>query len=206
MKPYEVATIDELERIPVAEGLEWRPVRRRFGIRAFGTNAYTSERVGGWVVEEHTEGSGHEELYVVVRGRARFTLDGEEVDAPAGTFVFIRKGEVKRVARSEEPGTTVLAIGGWAGRPFEPSVWEWFFAAYGRADAGDLEEGLEVIRKGLEEHPDEPVLLYHEACLQARAGRSDAARDSLRRGVELRPELAERARQDEDLAAIANEL
>src|SRR5205823_1535239 len=47
-KPYEVLSRDELDRIPVMEGLEWRPLRRRLGIRAFGTNAYTSERVGGW--------------------------------------------------------------------------------------------------------------------------------------------------------------
>src|SRR5205807_8779801 len=77
---YEVLSLDELDRIPVREGLEWRPIRRRLGIRSFGANAYTSERVGGWVVEEHVEGTGHEELYVVVSGRARFTLDGEELD------------------------------------------------------------------------------------------------------------------------------
>jgi hypothetical protein len=62
MSGFEVARLGELARIPVAEGLEWRPVRRRFGIGAFGVNAYTSARVGGWVVERHTEGSGHQEL------------------------------------------------------------------------------------------------------------------------------------------------
>ena len=89
MSVYEVARLDELARIPVEEGLEWRPIRRRFGIQAFGTNAYTSERVGAIVVEEHSERSGHEELYFVVSGRARFTVGEEEVDAPAGTIVFI---------------------------------------------------------------------------------------------------------------------
>ena len=73
MEPFEVANVEHLARIPVEEGLEWRPIRRRFGIESFGTNAYTSSRVGGWVVEEHQESSGHEELYVVLSGRARFT-------------------------------------------------------------------------------------------------------------------------------------
>ena len=113
---YEVLSLDDLDRIPVDEGLEWRPIRRRLGIRSFGTNGYTSERVGGWVVEEHVEGSGHEELYVVVSGRARFTLDGEELDAPAGTIVFLPENDVTRKAVAEEEGTTVLAFGGWPDR------------------------------------------------------------------------------------------
>src|SRR5439155_12989075 len=89
MRRYAVAHLDNLDSFPVAHGLEWHPIRRRFGIRSFGVNAYTAEKPGDWVVEEHKEGSGHEELYLVVRGRAQFTLDGEERDAPAGTIVFL---------------------------------------------------------------------------------------------------------------------
>ena len=54
------------------DGFVWRPVRRHFGIRAFGVNAYTAHETGGRIVEEHTESSlGHEEIYLVLRGRAR---------------------------------------------------------------------------------------------------------------------------------------
>ena len=89
---YEVAHVDELEELPINRGeFVWRPVRRRFGISAFGTNAYTA-RAGQRVVEEHTERDGHEELYVVLRGRATFALGDDEVDAPAGTLVFVRPG------------------------------------------------------------------------------------------------------------------
>src|SRR3954451_20190239 len=124
---FEVTRVDDLTRVPVAHGLEWRPIRRRLGIRAFGINAYTSAAPGDCVVEEHTESSGHEEVYVVLAGRATFTVGGEEIDAPAGTIVFVRDHALKRVARSEEEGTTVLAVGGWPDKPFEPSSWEWFF-------------------------------------------------------------------------------
>jgi hypothetical protein len=196
--PYEVLRLDDLDRIPVAEGLEWRPIRRRLGIGAFGVNAYTSERVGGWVVEEHVEGSGHQELYVVVSGRARFTLDGEDVDAPAGTIVYLRDHEVRRKAVAEEEGTTVLAIGGWPDRPFEPSPWEWWFEAY----AQEPERGVEIMREGVAQLGERPALLYHLACLEALAGRRDDATTHIRRAVELDPELAERARGDEDLAGI----
>jgi len=205
MKPFAVATLEELDRVAVQHGLEWRPVRRRFGVESFGVNAYTAEKVGDWVVAEHREGSGHEELYVVVRGRARFTLDGEDVDAPAGTIVFLPESRVLRVAIAEEEGTTVLAAGGWPGRPFEPSGWEWAFEAYGRADRGDFDGALSVLHEWLDERED-PIALYHVACIECRAGRPDDALVHIRRALELRPELEERAREDEDLAPIGEAL
>lgn len=198
MKPYDVVHLDELARIPVDEGLEWRPIRRRLGIQSFGTNAYTSERVGGWVVEEHKESSGHEELYVVVSGRARFTLDGEELDAPAGTVVFIPDGDVLRKAVSEEEGTTVLTLGGWPDRPFEPSAWEWFFEAYGQPP----EEGVATMEEGLERFrgkPQEAIVLYHLACMESRAGRTDGARRHIAQALELNSDLRSRAEDDDDV-------
>ena len=69
-KGYDVAHVDELEELPINHGeFVWRPVRRRFGISAFGANAYTGQ-AGQRVVEEHSERDGHEEMYVVLRGRA----------------------------------------------------------------------------------------------------------------------------------------
>jgi mannose-6-phosphate isomerase-like protein (cupin superfamily) len=201
-KAYETAHIDDLARIPVEEGLEWRPIRRRFGISAFGTNAYTADRVGGLVVEEHKEGSGHEEMYLVVSGRATFMLDGEEVDAPAGTLVFIPEGDVLRKARAEEEGTTVVAVGGWPDKPFEPSAWEWYFEAYGLP----VEDGVATLEDGLRRfaghEPQESAMLFHLACIENRAGRSEAAREHLDRAIELRPELREWANKDDDLASL----
>ena len=195
---YEVLSLDDLDRIPVAEGLEWRPIRRRLGIRSFGTNAYTSERVGGWVVEEHVEGTGHEELYVVVSGRARFTLDGEELDAPAGTIVFLPEHDVTRKAVAEEEGTTVLAVGGWPDRAFEPSQWEWYFEASDKKP----ERAIEIMREGIAELGERPWLLYEFARHEARAGRRDEARQHLAQAVEGEPKAAERASGDEHLREL----
>ena len=93
-----ILRLDEIEGIPVMGTLLWKPLRRTLGITAFGINAYTAANAGDEVVERHDETTlGHEEVYAVVAGRAVFTVDGEEVDAPAGTFVFARPG-VKRTA------------------------------------------------------------------------------------------------------------
>jgi hypothetical protein len=199
---YEVAHVDELARIPVDHGLEWRPIARRFGIRAFGMNAYTSAAPGDWVVEEHTESSGHEEVYVVLAGRATFTVGEQELDAPAGTIVFVRDPSLKRVARSVEEGTTVLAVGGWPDKPFQPSSWEWFFEAY----AQEPEQGLATMRAAVGELGERPELLYHLACMEARTDRLDDAREHLARAIELRPELAENAAGDDDLRDVVSGL
>jgi hypothetical protein len=196
---YQLANLDALDRVSVMQGLEWRPIRRRFGIQAFGVNAYTAAKPGDWVVEEHTEESlGHEELYLVVRGRARFTLDGEEIDAPAGTIVFLPDPKVKRVAIAEEDGTTVLAVGGKPGEAFTPSAWEWYFQAYEQPTG----QGIETMRGGIEELGERGPLYYHLACLEGRAGRTDDARTHLARALELDPRLAEHAQRDDDLKEV----
>jgi len=197
---YRTARVDDLERIPVMHGLEWRPIRRRLGIQAFGVNAYTAEKPGDWIVEEHTEGSlRHEELYLVLAGRARFTLgDEDEIDAPAGTIVFISDPDLKRVAVAEDEGTTVLAVGGKPGEAFTPSAWEWYFQAYRQP----TDEGIATMRSGIEEMGEHAPLYYHLACLEARAGKLDEARGHLARAVELDPKFAEYAATDDDLKEV----
>jgi hypothetical protein len=113
-----VAQLDDLDRIELPDGFVWRPVRRHFGIRAFGVNAYTAREVGGPVVEEHSESQlGHEEIYLVLRGRALFTVDGNEHELAAGQLVFVRDPLLKRGATALDAETAVLALGGKPGEP-----------------------------------------------------------------------------------------
>ena len=107
-----ILKLEEIEGIPVLGSLVWKPVRRPLGVTAFGINAYTAMNAGDEVVEEHTEEQlGHEEIYFVHAGHATFTIDGEEVDAPAGTFVFVPDPKSKRHGVATEAGTTVLSFG-----------------------------------------------------------------------------------------------
>jgi len=196
---WQAVRIGELESLAGPGTLRWTPLRRHFGITAFGVNAYSAEEVGQEVVEEHTEQTlGHEELYVVVSGRASFRLGAEQLDAPAGTAVFIRDPAVRRAAVAAEPGTTVLAIGGKPGS-HEISTWEYSFAGYGHLAAGDVERGLAVVREGLEAQGESARLLYDLACLESRAGRRDDALEHLARAVALDPKFGEHAQDDPDL-------
>jgi tetratricopeptide (TPR) repeat protein len=204
-KGYEIARIDELESYPVDdEGLTWRPIRRRFDIRSFGVNAYTADRAGQRVVEEHREQDGHEEMYVVLTGRATFTLGGDEHDAPAGTFVHCLPGTL-REAVATEPGTTVMGIGAKPGVVFEPSPWEDVFVAFGHYRRGDVDRARAELEQTVAEHPDQWQGHYNFACLEALSGNSEAALEHLERAAELEPErVARGAAEDEDFDSIRN--
>jgi hypothetical protein len=206
---WESLRLDDLDAIPIGEGVVWRPLRRRLGIRAFGTNAYTSEGAGMHVVEEHDElgggAGGHEEMYVVVRGRATFTIGGEELDAPAGTVVFLRDPALKRVAIAEEEGTLVLAVGGEPGRAFEVSAWESTFVAMPLLREERWEEAIAVLEEGLRDHPQNASLLYNLACAESRAGRVVDALTHLQDAVRRHPAYRENARHDPDFDPIRRE-
>ena len=201
---WQSVRLDEIEPIPVVHGtLLWRPVRRTLDVGAFGINAYVAPNAGDYVVEEHTEEAlGHEEVYVVLAGRATFTLDGETLDAPAGTLVFVHDPKVKRHARAAEPKTAVLAVGGPRGGVYEPSPWEDFFAAERHRAAGDYGAYVAELANALERRPDHPSTLYNLACAEALVGRSADAVVHLRRALELKPEWVEHASNDKDLVSL----
>jgi quercetin dioxygenase-like cupin family protein len=199
-----VVHLDQLEAIPGPGSLTWRPVRLTLGVRAFGCNAYTAGEAGQDVVEPHTEDPklAHQELYFVAAGRATFTIDGESYTAPAGTYVFVPDPASDRHAVADEPGTTVLSFGGPP--TFEPSAWEWAFQA-APLFRSDPDRARELLAAGLRLHPQSGSLHYNQACLEALQGRRVQALRSLRAALELRPEVREWAREDEDLAGLRDD-
>jgi tetratricopeptide (TPR) repeat protein len=201
-----VAHVDELEAIELPDGFVWRPVRRHFGIRAFGVNAYTAREAGGPIVEEHAEaGNGHEEIYLVIRGRARFTIDGDEHELAAGQLVFVSDPALKRGAVALDDDTVVIALGGKPGEPHRVLAWEAMFAAVPAAQREDWSEAIRIHEEALGEQPEHAGLLYNLACMEARGGRHVDALLHLKRSVELEPRWAEQARGDSDFAAIRRE-
>jgi hypothetical protein len=203
---WNIARIDELDAYPVDdEGLTWRPIRRHFDIRAFGTNAYTAEQAGQRVVEEHREQNGHEELYVVLSGRATFTLEDEEHDAPAGTLVHCVPGTL-RGAVAAEPRTTVIGVGAKPGEIFTPSPWENVFVAFGHFRRGDVDGARAAMEDNVAKHPDVWQGHFNFACLEALAGDNEAALGHLERAAELEPEIvAEGAADDEDFDSLRDD-
>lgn len=197
---YNVAKIDEIERVSYL-GSNLIPLRYTLAFRAVGVNAWAAD-TGDQLIPPHEEDSGNEELYVVLRGRAKFTVGDETAEAPHGTLVFVPP-QVFRTAVAEEDGTIVLAAGGTVGEPFAGGNWDTFAVADELRRAGRLEEGREVLRKACAERPDSWAMTYNSACWEALAGNADGAIEHLRRARELNPdEVRKYILEDSDLDSL----
>ena len=200
--------LDEVDAIEVAGGL-FRPLRRELGVRAFGVNAYTARAAGDQLIERHDEtgsGSGRqEEMYLVFSGHATFTVDGDEIDAPAGTVVFVPDPTATRSAVATEVGTTAFVVGGPADRPLPVSPFEYWFVAEEANQSGDYRRAIEIVSEGLEEWPGHPRIHYHLACYQALAGDRDQALANLARACDGDARLKDWAREDEDFDSIRDD-
>jgi tetratricopeptide (TPR) repeat protein len=206
VKGWDKAHLSEIEAVPGPGTLQWTPVRRHFDIAAFGINAYTAAEAGQDLVERHTEAARqHEEAYVVLSGRATFTLDGEDADAPAGTIIFIRDPAIERSAVAMEPGTTLLAVGAKPGAPYSPGPWEPVYVARALGAAGDYEGAIAELKRGLEIHPEHRMLLYRLANWEALAGKRADALNHLAKAVAESEALREQAQTDEAFDAIRDD-
>jgi tetratricopeptide (TPR) repeat protein len=206
MDRYAVTHIDEIGELDDGRA-RMRAVRHHFGITSFGVNAWIAREAGARIINEHDESEpdSQEELYLVLRGRASFEIDGERFDAPPGTFVFVRPG-VKRSALGEEPGTTVIAVGGVPGQPYEPGGWELFAPVRPLYEAGDYAGAAELGRELLADDPPYADLFYNVACCESLAGQKDQAIAHLRRAIELSARTRAFLEGDSDLDPLRQDL
>jgi tetratricopeptide (TPR) repeat protein len=205
MSGYAVAHLDEIDEMDDGR-CPWRPVRHHFGITAFGVNAWTARHAGDRIINEHDESEpdSNEELYLVLRGRAVFELDGERVDAPAGTLVFARPG-VTRTAVAEERETTIIALGGTPGKAYEPHGWEIWAPLRPLYETGEYAEAADRGRALVDAHPQYADLFYNVACCESLAGRTTDAVDHLQRAINMSERFRAHAKDDSDFDPIRDE-
>jgi tetratricopeptide (TPR) repeat protein len=204
MSGYAVAHLDEIDELTDGRS-PWRPIRHHFGLTSFGINAWTARAAGDRIINEHDESDDeNEELYLVLRGRAVFEIDGERVDAPTGTFVSVGPG-VKRTAFAEEAGTTIVAVGGVPGRAYEPEGWELWAPLNPLYEAGDYAAVITRGRELIEAHPEYAGPLYNLACCESLAGRTTDAIEHLRQAIDRSERFRDYAKQDTDFDPIRDE-
>jgi tetratricopeptide (TPR) repeat protein len=203
MSGYAVAHLDEIGEVNDERRI-FRPVRHHFGIMGFGVTAWTGREAGERIINEHDESDSDEELYLVIQGRAVFELDGDRVVAPVGTLVFARPG-VKRTAFAEEPGTTILALGGTPGKAYEATGWELWAPLWPLYERGEYAEAADRLRDVVDAHPQYALLFYNLACCESMAGRTGDAVDHLRRAIEMSERFRTHAQDDSDFDPIRDD-
>ena len=189
--------------VPVLDGaLDWIPLRRRLGIAAFGTNAYRAAAAGDVIIEDHVESPGQEEMYVVIRGRARLTVGDETVEAWAGDVVFVPDPQTRRGGVAVEPETVVLGVGGWPNQPYHSLPWEPIFLANAAMARGDWAEAAETREREAGEHRETAIVRFRIACCRAQLGEHEAALGELRAALAVKPDMIEMAERDPLLAPL----
>ena len=203
---FQLLRLDEVDGYADAGRPRWHMIRSVLGIESFGINAWRSTEAGQAIIGEHDElgqgAGGHEELYLVIAGRATFTVDGEPVPAPAGSLLYIKDPRARRSAIADEAATTILVIGGRPGAAFSVSPWERSAEALRFWTTEDWDQAIDVLEAQLAEDPGNANVLYNLACAESRDGRLDAALAHLARAVELEPRFATNARDDPDFAPL----
>jgi tetratricopeptide (TPR) repeat protein len=205
MSKYSAAHLSEIGEVD--DGREpFRPVRHHLGITSFGITSWTARNAGDRIINEHAEDEegDPEELYFVHEGRAWFEIDGETLDAPAGTFVLVPPGPT-RTAFAEEPGTTIVAIGATPGQAYEPFGWEIWAPLNALYREGRYEEAADRGRELIEANPEYPGPLYNLACCESLAGRKEEAIRHLRLAIEGSEQFRDYANGDSDFDPIRDE-
>jgi hypothetical protein len=183
-------------------------IRRDLGVESFHINALRAV-AGDELLREHDEvgygGDRHEKVWLVLSGHAVFRVDGEEIDAPAGTVVHVRAPEAKRSAVAKVPGTTLLGLGGRPGLPYRPTPGEALAAFWPLHEAGDYEAAAGVCRAVLEDYEGNGLALFNLACCESLLGRADDALGHLAAALDAAPGLRETAETDTDLDPLRDD-
>ena len=200
MSGYEIASLTEIESMKAIGTLRWTPVRKHFGITAFGISAYTATEVGQDVIEEHTEERlGHESSTSSWPGERRCARRrGKGPDCGLDRLPARPEGEAFCTCRG-------------AGHDGARDRWEARLARGVRL--GVLLHRVRRRRRGSRAcdrrdpggaggDPDHPALHFHLACIYCRAGRLDEAGVALDRALELDPKFQKWADEDEDLEPL----
>ncbi|MDQ2676982.1 MAG: hypothetical protein M3Y34_09250 [Actinomycetota bacterium] len=208
MAPLRKLNLDDLERVPLDDGMSWLPIRRTLGVTGFSVNGYVAAEAGDTVIETHDEtgsgSGGHEELYLVTAGRAEFQVGDESIELAVGEAVFVDP-ETTRGAKALAPGTTILVVAGRPGDALPVSPFEHWYAAIQAREEGDLERAYETIAAGFEDYPGHPRIHFELACLRSLQGRREETLEHLRAAIAGEPRSAKWAREDSDFDALRDD-
>jgi len=205
---HEKLGLDDVERIPLEDGMSWIPIRRELGVTGFSVNGYTAAQPGDTVIETHDEtgsgSGGHEELYLVAQGRAAFSVGDEEMELGPGEVVFVDP-PTRRGARALEAETTVLVFAGRPGDALPVSPFEHWYSAIPARESGNYDTAYATIERGFDDYPDHPLIHFELACLRALQDRRDEALDHLQAAIDGEQRCAEWAREDSDFDSLRDD-
>ncbi|HYW28501.1 MAG TPA: hypothetical protein VE824_01735 [Gaiellales bacterium] len=101
----------------------WQQLNGPLGLDAFGLNAVVCEPGEDIGISHDEAETGHQEVYIVVSGRAAFTIGDEQIEAGPGTVVAASDPAATRDYRALEPNTRIVCVGAAPGEPHPYGEW-----------------------------------------------------------------------------------
>jgi uncharacterized cupin superfamily protein len=120
-----MGTVLHLSDVPftATEAGRWQALNSALGVTTLGVNAIIMEPGEQADIEHDEASSGHQEVYVVVSGRAAFRLGRQEVEAGPGDVVAVADPAETRGYRALEPGTRIVCFGAGPGADDDYGAW-----------------------------------------------------------------------------------
>jgi len=119
---YSIKHRDEFESMEGSGDSTWRLARKALGTSAFGFNLVEIDP-GGQIPEHDESGSGQVELYAILEGDAVLRIEGEDHEAPAGTFASIDPSATRTILNRSDAPVTAMLIGVHPEGGYEPMSW-----------------------------------------------------------------------------------
>ena len=89
----------------------WQQLNGALNVNAFGINAVVCEPGEELGIEHDETETGQQEAYIVVTGRAAFTVGDQRIEAGPGTVVAAPDPAVTRGFEALEPNTRIVCVG-----------------------------------------------------------------------------------------------
>ena len=119
---YSIKHRDEFETMEGSGESTWLLARRTLGTDCFGYNL-VEIGPGGQIPEHDESASGQVELYVILEGDAVLRIEGEEHQAPAGTFASLDPPATRAILNRSGGKVTAMLIGVQPRGGYEPMPW-----------------------------------------------------------------------------------
>jgi quercetin dioxygenase-like cupin family protein len=101
----------------------WQALNEPLGIRNLGVSAVAMDPGDEFDIEHDEADAAHQEVYVVVSGRAGFRLGDQEVEAGPGDIVAVPDPGETRDYWAVEPGTRIVCFGAGPGAEYPYGAW-----------------------------------------------------------------------------------
>jgi quercetin dioxygenase-like cupin family protein len=119
---YTILHREEFESMEGSGECTWGLARKSLGVSAMGMNL-VEIGPGGQIPEHDETGREQEEVFIIWSGDATAVVDGNDIEAPAGTFVRVSPETRRTIRNDSDQPLRMLIVSAPVASGYEPMGW-----------------------------------------------------------------------------------